>query len=213
MNAVTRPVFQNIQQPILPVVVINKVSDALSLAGALQEGGLHQIEITLRTPASLQALEAIAKAFPELSLSAGTIRSEEDFKQAHNAGASFFISPGFTPRLAEAAQRLALDWIPGVATASEVMQAQEAGFHTLKFFPAVAAGGSKALSGITSALQGLHIIPTGGITVDTLGPWKALPCVHAVGGTWLTTGFDGSKEACATLIQRTREALLAWENA
>jgi 2-dehydro-3-deoxyphosphogluconate aldolase/(4S)-4-hydroxy-2-oxoglutarate aldolase len=205
--------LQWLQQPILPVVVVDDVAQGLDIAAGLAEGGLQQIEITLRTPAALQALEAVAKAFPTMRLSAGTVRGPADLRAARDAGATLAISPGFTPALAAAASALDMPWMPGVATASEVMMAHESGWRVLKFFPAMAAGGPGALGGIASALSDLRFVPTGGVRVDTLGAWKALPCVAAVGGTWLTTALEPGAAGRATLARRTREALAAWAGA
>jgi 2-dehydro-3-deoxyphosphogluconate aldolase / (4S)-4-hydroxy-2-oxoglutarate aldolase len=197
-------------QPVLPVVVVDTASQGLWTAEALLAGGIDQIEITLRTQGAVDAIAAIAKAFPAMRLSAGTIRSADDFKRAHDAGAQLFISPGFTPSLAKAAQDQRLCWIPGVATASEVMMANEAGHKVLKFFPAMAAGGPSALSGIASALRDIRFIPTGGVKVDNLGVWKALPCVAGVGGTWLTIGLAYDAQGARTLTERAQQALVAW---
>jgi 2-dehydro-3-deoxyphosphogluconate aldolase / (4S)-4-hydroxy-2-oxoglutarate aldolase len=201
---------QWLAQPILPVVVIENAQEGLWVAEGLQKGGINQIEITLRTAGALDAIEAIAKDFPQMRLSAGTIRSADDFRRASDVGATLFISPGFTPALAKAANEQNLCWVPGVATASEVMMAHEAGFNVLKFFPAMAAGGPSALGGIASALSGIRFVPTGGVKVDTLAQWKALPCVVGVGGTWLVTGLTKDAAGCKALAQRAAEALAAW---
>jgi 2-dehydro-3-deoxyphosphogluconate aldolase/(4S)-4-hydroxy-2-oxoglutarate aldolase len=199
-----------LQQPILPVVVVDEVAQGLDVAAGLEEGGLNQIEITLRTPQSLRALEAVARQFPRMRVAVGTVRCAADLRAARDAGATLAISPGFTPALAAAAAAIDLPWVPGVATASEVMMAHEAGFRALKFFPAMAAGGPAALGGIASALQDLRFVPTGGVRVDALAPWKALPCVAAVGGTWLTTAHEPGAAGRATLAARSRAALAAW---
>ena len=202
--------LQWLRQPILPVVVVDDVAAALDIAGGLQDGGLDQIEITLRTPQSLRALEAVARQFAPMRVAVGTVRHATDLRAARDAGATLAISPGFTPALAAAAAAIGLPWVPGVATASEAMMAHEAGCRVLKFFPAMAAGGPAALGGIASALQDLRFVPTGGVRVDALGAWKALPCVAAVGGTWLTTALEPGGAGRATLVARTREALAAW---
>jgi 2-dehydro-3-deoxyphosphogluconate aldolase/(4S)-4-hydroxy-2-oxoglutarate aldolase len=203
-------VLQWLQQPILPVVVVDDIAHGLDIAAGLEDGGLRQIEITLRTPSALKTLEAVARAFPAMRLAAGTVRNAADLRAARDAGATLAISPGFTPSLAAAASALDMPWMPGVATASEVMMAHEAGWHVLKFFPAMAAGGPAALGGIASALRGLRFVPTGGVRVDALAGWKALPCVAAVGGTWLTTDLDAGAAGRVTLARRTRDALAAW---
>ncbi len=202
-----------LRQPILPVVVVDEVAAGLDIAAGLAEGGLDQIEITLRTPQSLRALAAVARQFPRMRVAVGTVRSAADLRAAREAGATLAISPGFTPALAAAAAATDLPWVPGVATASEVMLAHEAGCRVLKFFPALAAGGPAALGGIASALQDLRFVPTGGVRVDALAPWKALPCVAAVGGTWLTNGLEPGAAGRATLAARTRAALAAWASA
>jgi 2-dehydro-3-deoxyphosphogluconate aldolase / (4S)-4-hydroxy-2-oxoglutarate aldolase len=210
MKNTLNPALQWLSQPILPVVVVENAAEGLWVAEGLTEGGIHQIEITLRTAGALDAIAAIAREFPQMRLSAGTIRSADDFKRAHEAGATLFISPGFTSALAQAAHDQKLIWVPGVATASEVMMAHEAGFNVLKFFPAMAAGGPSALSGIASALGGIRFIPTGGVKVDTLSQWKAIACVAGVGGTWLTTGLSKDAAGAAELAKRSAEALAAW---
>jgi 2-dehydro-3-deoxyphosphogluconate aldolase / (4S)-4-hydroxy-2-oxoglutarate aldolase len=210
MNNTQNPALQWLTQPILPVVVVENAVEGLWVADGLSKGGIHQIEITLRTAGALEAIAAIAREFPQMRLSAGTIRRADDFKRAHEAGANLFISPGFTPALAKAAHDQKLTWVPGVATASEVMMAHEAGFSVLKFFPAMAAGGPSALSGIASALGGIRFIPTGGVKVDTLNHWKAIACVVGVGGTWLTTGLTKDAAGAAELAKRSVEALAAW---
>jgi 2-dehydro-3-deoxyphosphogluconate aldolase / (4S)-4-hydroxy-2-oxoglutarate aldolase len=210
MKNTQNPALQWLSQPILPVVVVENAAEGLWVAEGLTKGGIHQIEITLRTAGALDAISSIAREFPQMRLSAGTIRSADDFKRAHEAGATLFISPGFTSALAQAAHDQKLVWVPGVATASEVMMAHEAGFNVLKFFPAMAAGGPSALSGIASALGGIRFIPTGGVKIDTLSQWKAIPCVAGVGGTWLTTGLSKDAVGATELAKRSTEALAAW---
>jgi 2-dehydro-3-deoxyphosphogluconate aldolase/(4S)-4-hydroxy-2-oxoglutarate aldolase len=201
---------QWLRQPILPVVVVDEVAAGLDAAAGLQEGGLMQIELTLRTPQSLPALEAVARRFPQMRVAVGTVRSAADLRAARDAGATLAISPGFTPALAAAAATIGLPWVPGVATASEAMMAHEGGHRVLKFFPALAAGGPAALGAIAAALQGLRFVPTGGVRIDALAPWKALPCVTAVGGTWLTAGIERGAGGRSALAARAREALAAW---
>jgi 2-dehydro-3-deoxyphosphogluconate aldolase/(4S)-4-hydroxy-2-oxoglutarate aldolase len=201
--------------PVLPVVVADAAEDALFVAGAFLEGGLQQIEITLRTPASLQALESVARRFPTLKVAAGTVLEPAQVAAARNAGATLCVSPGFTPALAEAMNLNAMPWVPGVATASEVMQACEAGYSLLKFFPAMAAGGPPALQAIASALRparngNLDFIPTGGVTLANMISWKSLGCVAAVGGTWLAKDSLVISRAHASIVAATREALARW---
>lgn len=195
---------------VLPVVVIDSVQQGLQVAEGLIEGGIPQIEITLRTVAALPAMRAIAKTFPGLQLSAGTVITAEQFDQCHDAGATLFISPGLTEQLALHAIRNNYAWIPGVATASEMMRALELGYDFVKFFPAMAAGGPKALQGITAPLAQMTVVPTGGITLDNLKDWKKIDAVPAVGGSWLTSGLDQMKSIPQEVAQRAREAVLAW---
>lgn len=201
--------------PVLPVVVVDDPQAALFVAGAFQEAGLRQIEITLRTPASLKALEAVAARFPEMKVAAGTVLNAAQVAAVRNAGGTLCVSPGFTPALADAMQAQSMPWIPGVATAGEVMQACEAGYGLLKFFPAVAAGGPAALQAIASALRpardgALDFIPTGGVTLANMNDWKALGCVAAVGGTWLARESHISSRDQAGIVAATREALARW---
>ena len=201
--------------PVLPVVVVEDQDAALFVADAFQEAGLQQIEITVRTPASLQALEAVATRFPAMKVAAGTVLEPAQVAAARNAGATLCVSPGFTPALAQAMQAQSMPWVPGVATAGEVMRACEAGFSLLKFFPAMAAGGPAALQAIASALRparkgDLDFIPTGGVTLANLKSWKATGCVAAVGGTWLAKESLVISRAKAGIVAATREALACW---
>lgn len=195
---------------VLPVVVIDSVQQGLQVAEGLMEGGIPQIEITLRTKAALPAMRAIAKEFPTLQLSAGTVITAEQFDQCHDAGVSLFISPGLTEQLALHAIRNNYAWVPGVATASEMMRALELGYDFVKFFPAMAAGGPKALQGITAPLAQMTVVPTGGITLDNLKDWKKIEAVPAVGGSWLTAGLDQMASIPQEVAERAREAVLAW---
>ncbi|MEE4208082.1 MAG: bifunctional 4-hydroxy-2-oxoglutarate aldolase/2-dehydro-3-deoxy-phosphogluconate aldolase [Parvularcula sp.] len=172
----------------MPVVVIDDEAHALPLADALLAGGVRGIEITLRTKAALPAVSAIAKARPDMIVGTGTVLSERDLAASIDAGAKFAVSPGLTTLLATAAGQHMDECplLPGVATASEAMRADEAGFERLKFFPAEAAGGIAALKGIGGPLPHLRFCPTGGITPDTMPSYRALPNVFCVGGSWLT---------------------------
>jgi 2-dehydro-3-deoxyphosphogluconate aldolase/(4S)-4-hydroxy-2-oxoglutarate aldolase len=201
--------------PVLPVVVVDDTEAALFIAGAFLEAGLKQIEITLRSPASMAALEAVARQFPTMKVAAGTVLEPAQVRAARNAGATLCVSPGFTPALDQAMKAEAMPWVPGTATASEVMRACEAGYQLLKFFPAVAAGGPPALQAIASALRparngNLDFIPTGGVTLASMTSWKALGCVAAVGGTWLARDSLVISRAHAAIVAATREALAAW---
>lgn len=201
---------QWLRQGVLPVVVISSVDQGLRIAQGLCEGGITQIEITLRTPQALPAMKAIQAQFPDMALSAGTVLTPDQFDQAAEHGASLFISPGYTERLATHATQHKLAWVPGAVTASEMMGCMEAGFDVLKFFPAMAAGGPNALAGLTAPLAQLRIIPTGGVTLANLAQWKAIEAVQAVGGTWLTAGLNEVDDVVKTVAQRASQAIAAW---
>lgn len=172
--------------PVIPVIVIERVEHALPMARALLEGGVRVLEVTLRTTAALAAIETIARALPEVIVGAGTLRNAADVRAAHAAGARFAVSPGYSAAVAAACREVALPLLPGVATASEVMQAADDGFRFLKFFPASAAGGVAMLKAWASPFADVAFCPTGGIGIDTAPAWLALPNVKVVGGSWLT---------------------------
>ena len=199
-----------LRQGVLPVVVIPDVKQGLEIAEGLCAGGITQIEITLRTPQALQALGEIVKRFPDMRVSAGTVLTPAQFDQSADMGATLFISPGLTEILAEHALRKGYAWVPGVATASELMRGLELGFELLKFFPAMAAGGPKALAGITAPLAAARIVPTGGVTLENLSQWREIKAVQAVGGTWLTAGLDQVANVAKAVEQRAAQAVTAW---
>lgn len=172
--------------PVIPVLVIDRIEDAVPLARALLAGGLKVLEVTLRTPNALEVISAIAKEVPEAVLAAGTITTPQQWEAATAAGAQFVVSPGLTPALAEAAQAGHLaPLLPGVATASELMTAMDAGFACFKFFPAQQAGGVPMLKALGGPFAEALFCPTGGITLETAPSFLALPNVACVGGSWL----------------------------
>jgi 2-dehydro-3-deoxyphosphogluconate aldolase/(4S)-4-hydroxy-2-oxoglutarate aldolase len=172
--------------PVIPVIVIERVEHAVPMARALVEGGVRVLEVTLRTTAALAAIEAIARAVPEAIVGAGTLRNAVDARSAHAAGARFAVSPGYSGSVVAACRSLALPLLPGVATATEIMQAADDGFRFLKFFPASAAGGGAMLKAWASPFADIAFCPTGGISLDSAPGWLALPNVKVVGGSWLT---------------------------
>ncbi|HEY1058203.1 MAG TPA: bifunctional 4-hydroxy-2-oxoglutarate aldolase/2-dehydro-3-deoxy-phosphogluconate aldolase [Limnobacter sp.] len=202
-------------QAIMPVVVVDAVDQGLAITNGLLLGGIRQIEITLRTPSALQACEAIARDAPQCLLAVGTVLSVIDMDNAVQAGAQLLISPGLSNRLAEHAHLKSLPWIPGVATATDMMNARDWGYHTLKFFPAMAAGGPSALKALSAPLHDLTFIPTGGIGLADLPAWKALPSVQGVGGSWLTANLQGLNlsEIERTVAERASQALKQWQQA
>lgn len=171
---------------VIPVVTIDRLDDAVPLAEALIAGGITAIEVTLRTEAGLGAIQAIAATFPDAVIGAGTVLTPGQMTEAAEAGAAFLVSPGLTDPLAEASQNVGIPYLPGVATATEVMQARDYGFTELKFFPAESAGGKKALSGLAAVFPDLVFCPTGGVSVSSAPDYFAIPSVFAVGGSWLT---------------------------
>ncbi len=174
--------------PVLPVVVVHRVADAVPLARALVAGGLPAIELTLRTPVALDAIRAVADEVPEILVGAGTITTPGQAKEALDAGAQFLVSPGSTPSLLAAMADTGLPFLPGTATVSEALAVLEAGYTEMKFFPAEASGGAAFLSSIASPVPAARFCPTGGITAATAAGYLALPNVGCVGGSWLTPG-------------------------
>ena len=171
--------------PVIPVIVLHDVAHAVPMARALVAGGIRMLEVTLRTPQALACMEAIARDVPEAVLGAGTVRSQSDAQAALNAGARFAVSPGYTSALGQACRDLALPLLPGVATGSEIMQAQADGFSQLKFFPAMQAGGLAMLKAWSGPFFDVEFCPTGGLTPENAPQFLALPNVRCVGGSWL----------------------------
>jgi 2-dehydro-3-deoxyphosphogluconate aldolase/(4S)-4-hydroxy-2-oxoglutarate aldolase len=171
--------------PVIPVIVLQDVAHAVPMARALVAGGIRMLEVTLRTPQALACIEAIAKAVPEAVVGAGTVRSRADAQAAANAGARFAVSPGFTSAVGQACRDAGLSLLPGVATGSEIMMAQEDGFTQLKFFPAMQAGGAAMLKAWSGPFFDVMFCPTGGVTLQNAPELLALPNVVCVGGSWL----------------------------
>ncbi len=172
--------------PIVPVVVIENIKDAVPLAQSLIEGGIPIIEVTLRSSCALEAIELIAKNVPKMRVGAGTILNPTQLEQAQNRGAEFLISPGLTIKLLEHAKKKNMPLIPGVSSSSEVMQALELGYNALKFFPAEYCGGVKLLNAFNGPFKGVKFCPTGGISADNMRSYLNLENVLCVGGSWLT---------------------------
>lgn len=171
--------------PVIPVITIEKMADAVPLARALVNGGLRVLEITLRTSIAPDALRAMRESVPNAVVGAGTLVKEDDFVAAEAAGAQFGVSPGLTPNVIELAKRAKFPMLPGVATASELMMAREAGFELLKFFPAEAAGGLAMLKSFAGPFAATRFCPTGGITLQSAPSYLALKNVMCVGGSWM----------------------------
>jgi 2-dehydro-3-deoxyphosphogluconate aldolase/(4S)-4-hydroxy-2-oxoglutarate aldolase len=171
--------------PVIPVLTVERVADAVPLARALVKGGLPVLEITFRTGAALEALAAITRELPEAVVGAGTVLDQAQLRQAIDAGARFGVSPGCTPALAAAVKAAGLPFLPGVQTVSEAMALSEQGFRLLKFFPADSAGGPAWLKAVSAPLAGLRFCPTGGVGMETAPGYLALPNVACVGGSWV----------------------------
>jgi 2-dehydro-3-deoxyphosphogluconate aldolase/(4S)-4-hydroxy-2-oxoglutarate aldolase len=192
--------------PVIPVIVLDHVDDAVPLARALVEGGVKVLEVTLRTPAALACMTAIARAVPEAVLGAGTLRSPADVRAARDAGCVFGVSPGYTAEVGAACRDAGLPLLPGVATASEVMAAHADGLAFLKFFPATAAGGLPMLKALAGPFPDVAFCPTGGITIETAPQFLALPNVRVCGGSWLTPADAIKAGDWARITRLAREA-------
>ena len=172
--------------PVIPVIVLNDVAHAVPMARALVAGGIRMLEVTLRTPQALACIEAIAREVPEAVVGAGTVRTKADAIAAANAGSRFAVSPGYTSAVGQACRDVGLALLPGVATGSEIMMAQEDGFTQLKFFPAMQAGGPAMLKAWSGPFFDVRFCPTGGVTLQNAPEFLALPNVVCVGGSWPT---------------------------
>ena len=192
--------------PVIPVIVLQRVQDAVPLAEALLAGGVKVLEVTMRTPAALKCIEAIAKALPEAWVGAGTVRSPADAQAALDAGSRFAVSPGYSATLGQACRQIGLPLLPGVATASEVMAASADGLSFLKFFPAVQAGGLAMLKALAGPFPDVAFCPTGGIALDTAPQFLALSNVKVCGGSWLTPVDAVAAGDWARITRLAREA-------
>ncbi|QNN59264.1 bifunctional 4-hydroxy-2-oxoglutarate aldolase/2-dehydro-3-deoxy-phosphogluconate aldolase [Diaphorobacter ruginosibacter] len=191
--------------PVIPVIVLDDINDAVPMAKALVAGGIRMLEVTLRTPQALACIEAIAREVPEAVAGAGTIRSAADAKAAVDAGARFAVSPGFTDAVAQACQDVKLPLLPGVATGSEVMMAHEAGFRQMKFFPALQAGGIPMLKAWQGPFFDVQFCPTGGVSPSNAADFLALKNVVCVGGSWLVPAEAVAQKNWALITQLARD--------
>ena len=171
--------------PVIPVLTIERAEDAVPLARALVAGGLRVLEITLRTAAAIKAIERIAREVPDAVTGAGTVLNPADWARAEQAGATFIVSPGLTDPLIEVAANSPLAFLPGVATAGELMRGLDAGLASFKFFPAETSGGAPALKALYGPFADIRFCPTGGITAKSAPDYLALPNVVCVGGSWV----------------------------
>jgi 2-dehydro-3-deoxyphosphogluconate aldolase/(4S)-4-hydroxy-2-oxoglutarate aldolase len=192
--------------PVIPVIVLNDVAHAVPMARALLAGGIRMLEITLRTPQALACMEAIANEVEGAVVGAGTVRSPQDAAAAVKAGARFAVSPGYTPAVGQACKDLGLPLLPGVATGSEIMMAQEDGYTELKFFPAMQAGGPAMLKAWSGPFFDVKFCPTGGVTQQNANDLLSLPNVACVGGSWLVPADALAKGDWARIEALAREA-------
>jgi len=197
--------------PVIPVIVLQRVQDAVPMAQALVAGGVRVLEVTLRTPAGLAGIEAIARAVPGAVVGAGTIRSAADARAAKDAGSVFGVSPGYTAAVGAACREIGLPLLPGVASSSEVMAAMADGLNFLKFFPATAAGGIPMLKALAGPFPDIAFCPTGGITPETAPQFLALTNVKVCGGSWLTPAdaLERGDWARITALAKAASALRA----
>lgn len=193
--------------PVVPVVVLHDVAQAVPVAEALLEGGVPVVELTLRTPAALACAEAIAAAVPDVLLGLGTVVTPAHARDAANAGAQFLVSPGTTETLAAAMQATGLPHLPGAATVSEVLRLLELGYEEMKFFPAEQSGGAAFLKSVGAPVPQARFCPTGGITPATAASYLSLPNVGCVGGTWITPADAVADRDWARITRLAAETL------
>jgi len=210
VNTTKTPPFSALQvmqdAPVIPVIVLNDVAHAVPMARALVAGGIRMLEVTLRTSQALACIEAIAKEVPEAIVGAGTVRNAADAKAAANAGAKFAVSPGYTPSVGQACRDEGLSLLPGVATGSEIMMAQEDGYTELKFFPAMQAGGPAMLKAWSGPFFDVRFCPTGGVTAQNASEFLSLSNVACVGGSWLVPAEALAKGDWARIEMLARDA-------
>lgn len=193
--------------PIIPVISLENENDALDLAYALIEGGINIMEITLRTKAALKSIEIIADKIPQMNLGAGTVCNKKDFEQAISYGAKFVFSPGISQELIDYSKEKNIPFIPGVATASELMLAQNNDLTCCKLFPATLSGGVEILKAFSSVFSKMRFCPTGGINIDNMNNFLKLKNVLCVGGSWIVAKELIEKKDFNKITTLTKEAL------
>ena len=193
--------------PVVPVLVINDVEKAVPLAKALMEGGIKVLEVTLRSPAAIDVIKRIAEEVPDSLIGAGTVTNAQQLKAVVEAGAKFAISPGMTADLLKAGMDAEIPLIPGISSTSDLMKGKDAGYTHMKFFPAEASGGVKAIKSISGPFPDVTFCPTGGIGPNNYNDYPALNNVKCVGGSWLAP--DDAIEAgdWARITQLAKEAV------
>lgn len=176
------------RSPVIPVVTVDDVGLAVDLAGEIQAGGLHVIELTWRTPVAVEALRAVRAALPDLCVGMGTVWSSAQAHEAVDAGAQFLVSPGIADEVDDASRALDMPYLPGAQTVSEIAHLARRGFTATKLFPANVIGGVAAIKAYAAVFPHMSFCPTGGVRADTASDYLALPSIPCVGGTWLTRG-------------------------
>lgn len=194
-------------QPVIPVVAVDSAAGAVKLARALSAGGLPAIEITLRTPAALDAIRAVAQEVPEAIVGAGTILTPEHYAQAQAAGARFIVSPGISASVFDAAEDSPVPLLPGAATPSELMTMIERGYSVCKFFPAEQLGGAPFLKALAPVFPGVRFCPTGGVSPANVGSYLSLPNVVCVGGSWVAPKAALDADDFEEVTRLSRETL------
>ncbi len=198
-----------LRRPVIPVIVIDDAKDAEPLAEALLKGGMDVIEVTCRTPAAAEALRRIKKSFPEMLVGAGTVVTPDQGKMCIDTGVSFGLAPGLNPEIVKIFQTSETLFVPGIMTPSEIEQGLALGCKLLKFFPAGAAGGPNMLKNMAApyASLGVKFCPTGGVSLENMNDWLALPMVSTIGGSWLATKQQIADEQWAMITGQVRAAL------
>jgi len=197
---------------VLPVLVVHSEQQAVDICRALQAGGMGAVEITLRTSAALAAIRAVKQSLPGLLVAAGTVNSAKDMEAVAAAGVDFAVSPGLTRSLADSARSLALPFLPGVSTASEILSGIEYGFDCFKFFPASACGGPALLKAFVSPFNGVSFCPTGGINLTNATDYLSLPNVLCVGGSWMLPAEQVAGGQWSTITEQVRDSLTQLRN-
>ncbi len=193
--------------PIVPVLVIDRVEDALPIAEALLAADVKVLEVTLRTPSALDVISAIAKELPEAVIGSGTVTNRQQLQQSIDAGAKFAISPGLTKDLLQAGNESEIALIPGISSISELMDASDFGYDHLKFFPAEASGGVNAIKSIGGPFPDIKFCPTGGINLNNVRDYLALPNVICCGGSWLVPNQAVVSKNWSQITQLANEAI------
>ncbi|SPT75786.1 bifunctional 4-hydroxy-2-oxoglutarate aldolase/2-dehydro-3-deoxy-phosphogluconate aldolase [Arcanobacterium haemolyticum] len=201
------------KNPIVPVVVLNRVEDAVPTARALLAGGITSAEVTFRTPVAAECIASIARNVPEIAVGAGTVINAEQANAAIDAGATFLVSPGFSATVADVAAERGVPLLPGVANPTDIMAAVEYGLDVMKFFPAVPLGGLSVIKAFAAPFPQLKFLPTGGISEKNAAEWLSQPFIAAIGGSWMVTTklvdngeFDTITELSAQAMSIAKEA-------